>query len=80
VIEQRRADRRESSQIVFVRCVIAVPGDNIQRRLPDIGGIELTAPFDVKSGGFVLIFKSGNRRQEIARIGETVSSDRPAIG
>jgi hypothetical protein len=44
VIEQHSADRREPTQIVFVRDVIAVPGHHVERRMPDLGPVELTAP------------------------------------
>ena len=36
VIEQKRADGSEGLQIVFVGRVIAMPGDNIERRVIEI--------------------------------------------
>ena len=34
MIEQERADRREPAQIIFVRGVIAVPGDDVEGEWP----------------------------------------------
>ena len=45
VIEQNGADRREGPQVVFVRRVIAVPGDDIERRVADFADMKAAAPF-----------------------------------
>ena len=37
MIEHDRADRREVTQVVFVGRVIAVPRDDVERRLADLG-------------------------------------------
>ena len=57
-----------------------MPGDHVERRLADLGGVELAAPFDVKGRGLLAILVGGDRRVEVARIGEAVGADRPAVG
>ena len=66
-------------QIVFVGRVIAMPGDDIERRVIEIAGIELAAPFDGQAAGRVLILEGRHRRLEIARVGKAVCADRAAV-
>src|SRR5882724_9812979 len=79
MIEEDGSDGRIPSEVVFVGSVIAVPSDDVERRVPDVRGPQRPSPFHVKSGRRVLILVRGDRRQEIALIGETIGSDRPAL-
>src|SRR5439155_1564586 len=80
MIEQQGAHRGEAPQVVFVRRVIAVPGDDIERRLADLGRVELAAPFHEKRRGLLLILVRCDWSKKVARIGEAICPDRPAIG
>ena len=44
VVEQQRADRGEASQIVFVGRVIAVPGNDVERRVIEFGDPQSRRP------------------------------------
>ena len=80
MIEQDRADRRKCPEIIFVGRVIAVPGDHVERRMADLGFMERAAPFDEQRvQGVSFSSYAGDRRLEVARIGEAVGADRPAI-
>jgi hypothetical protein len=46
MIEQDRADRRKSPKIIFVGSIVAVPGNNVQRRLADISGVKIAIATD----------------------------------
>ena len=78
VVEQR-ADRREAPQVVFVGIVVAVPGDHVERRMRHLGAIKLAAPFDDQRAGLFAVLVGRDRRVEIARVGEAVGADRPAV-
>src|SRR5260370_7492098 len=80
MIEEDGSDGRIPSEIVLVRSIIAVPSDDIERRMVDSRGPQRPSPFHVHSGRRVLILVGGDRRQEIALIGKTIGSDRPALG
>ena len=79
MIEQQRADRREGSQIVFVGGVVAVPGDDVERRMADLGDMELAAPFHEHPARRFLLLIGRGRSLEIAGIGEAVRADRSAL-
>ena len=40
MIEQDGADRREAPQVVLVGRVVAVPGDDVERRVVELGTTE----------------------------------------
>ncbi|MGX1210084.1 hypothetical protein AB7M42_000349 [Bradyrhizobium diazoefficiens] len=79
MVEADRADRREGAQIVFIGRVIAVPGDDVDRRMRQGGLEQRPAPFHEQLGRRVLVLVVRDRRQEVARIGEAVGADRPAL-
>ena len=66
VIVKNGADRRVAPQIIFVWCIIAVPGHDIERRMLQCGAIELAAPFDVKFGRNIAVFISRDWGHEVA--------------
>ena len=61
MIERDRADRRKRPQIVFEGRVVAVPCHYVQRRMIDLGGMELATPFDGHPGWRVLILEGRDR-------------------
>ena len=79
MVEADGADRGEGAQIVFVGRVIAVPRHHVDRRMRQRGLEQRAAPFHVQFGRRVLVLVGRDRRQEVARIGEAVGADRPAL-
>ena len=79
MIETDGADRREGAQIVFIRRVVAVPGHHVDRRMRQRGLEQRAAPFHEQLGRRVLVLIGRDRRQEVARIGEAIGADRPAL-
>ena len=79
MVEADGADRREGAQIVFVRRVIAVPGHHVDRRMRQRRLEQRAAPFHVELGRRVLVLIGRDRREEVARIGEAIGADRPAL-
>ena len=79
MVEADGADRREGAQIVFVGRVIAVPRHHVDRRMRQRGLEQRAAPFHVEFGRRVLVLIGRDRREEVARIGEAIGADRPAL-
>ena len=79
MIEQQRPDRRETPQIIFVWRVIAVPGDDVERRMIEVGRPERPAPFHVEGAFCVALLVMRCRRQEVSGIGKAIGADRPAF-
>src|SRR5215510_9064853 len=80
MVERNRAYRRILAEIVLVRRVVAVPRDNIQRRMVERCDPHGTAPLDEELSGAVFILISRDGGQEVALIGEAIGADRPALG
>ena len=76
MVEADRAQRVEPRQIVFVGRVIAVPGDDVERRMVELRGPQIAGELDDDLELFVSILKGGDRGQKIARVGEPVGADR----
>ena len=74
-----RSHRIESPQVVLVRCVVAVPGDDVERRVVDFRGPETPAELRNELKATASIFVGGVRCLKITRIGEAVRSDRTEI-
>ncbi len=76
MIETDRSDRVEQSQIVFVRNVIAVPCNDIERRMIDARrphvSLKLRDQLEFAFG----IFERRDRREEISRVGQAIRIDR----
>src|SRR5258706_2307388 len=79
MIKQDWADGRVFAQIVLVRGIVSVPSDHIERRMIEIRRPQRAAPFNKHSGRSVSILVRRYRSEEVAWIGETVGSDRPAF-
>src|SRR3954451_7556395 len=72
-----RADRVEPREVIFVWRVIAMPGDDVEGRMTELGRPQMALEFGDQLAGPVAILETGAGRQEIARIGEAVGADRP---
>ena len=80
MVERDRADGVEPAQIVSVRRVVAVPGDDVERRVIDLARPEISAKFRDQLHRAFAVFVPGDRRFEIARVGEAVGADRAEVG
>ncbi len=80
MVEQDRTDGRKRRQIIFVGRVVAVPRNNVERRMAKFGDMELAAPFDDQPARRLLLLEPCDRRLEVARIGKAVRADRSAVG
>src|SRR5438552_3304782 len=76
MVEADRPDRVEEREIVDIRRVIAVPGDDVERRMVEPGHPKIALEFGDHLEGLVAVLEGGDRRAEIARIGEAVGADR----
>src|SRR5664279_5485167 len=79
MVEQHRPDRRETPQVVFAGGKIAVPGDHVERRLAELGDIELAQRLYEKLAWLFLVFERGDWCQKIPRIGQAIGADRAAL-
>lgn len=76
VVETYGVDRVEAGKIVFVGSVIAVPGDNIERGVIEVGCPEASLKFcDNLEGGVVAVVVGGVGGVEVAGVGKAVGSD-----
>ena len=80
MIEQHRAHRREAPQIVFVGRVIAMPADDVEGRLVNARAPQAAIGLHVKRVRRFAILVGGDGRQEVARVGQAIRADRPALG
>src|SRR5690349_30492 len=67
-------------EVVFVRGVVAMPGDHVQRRVRDLRPPERSAPFDEQLTRGIAVLVGRRGREEVAGIGETIGADRAALG
>ena len=70
---------RIGREVVFVGAVVAVPGDDVERRMVDRRFVELAAPFDDDAGVTSRSSKAATGALEVARIGQAVGADRAAM-
>ena len=76
MVEGNRVDAVESREVIFVRRVVAVPGDHVERRVVDGRGPQPPQKFGDDVELAVAILKGRHRRLEIARIRQPVGADR----
>ncbi len=57
-----------------------MPGDHVQRRVPDLAAVEVPAPLDGQRGRSLHVLERGDRRLEVAPVGHAVRADGPAFG
>jgi hypothetical protein len=56
-----------------------MPGDDVERRMPDLAGVKGAAPFDRQPASRLAVLEGGDGRLEIARIGQTIGADRTTV-
>lgn len=81
VVEGDGVDAVEAGEIVFAGSVVAVPGDDVEWGVIEVGGPEVAEEFghDLE-GGVVAIFVSSVRSVEVARVGKAVGPDGAEFG
>src|ERR1043165_4672835 len=79
MIEAHRADGHEAREVVFVRHVVAVPGDDVERRMREPRfpqpALELR---DQRAGAGLL--ERRDRSLEVARLREALRAERSELG
>src|SRR5882724_11493351 len=80
MIERDRADRIKSSQIVSIGGVVAVPRNDVERRMIDLARPEVTAKLCNELVRAILVLVPRDRRLKITRIRQPIRTDRPEIG
>src|SRR5690606_8062004 len=79
VVEADRADGVEPRRVITAGGVVAVPGHNIQRAVVEGGGPQLAAVFLNALRRAIHVLEPGDGRLEVARIGQTVRTDRAEV-
>ena len=79
MIEADRVDRVEARQIVAIGREIAVPGDDVERRMIQCGAPQTALELLDHRVWFIAILEPRHRGFDIARIGEAVGADRAEI-
>ncbi len=81
MVEADGVDAVEVGEIVFAGGVVAVPGDDVEGRVVEVGGPEIAEEFcDDLEGSAIAIVKGGVRGEEVAGVGEAVGSDGSEFG
>jgi hypothetical protein len=75
VIEGDTIDAIESRHVVFVRRIVAVPGDDVERRVVNERGPEAAEEFGDNVKLSVAIFEGCNRSLKVARIRQAICAD-----
>ncbi len=74
-----RADRVEAREIVLVRRVVAVPCDDVERRMVDRRRPQVALELGRELEAALAILVPRMRREEVARIGKAVAADHAEI-
>src|SRR5689334_18786421 len=80
MIERDRTNCVESTQIISVGSVVAVPRDHVERRMVRLARPQIPAKFRNDLHRSFAVYVPGDRRLEVAWIGQSVRPDRPQIG
>lgn len=75
MIEANGSDRHEFREIVRIRSQIALPRDDVERRMIEFRDPESAAELRDQLEGLISLLECGGRRSEMTRIGETVGPD-----
>ena len=75
-----RTDGVETAKIVLAGRVVAVPGDDVQRRMTDVGAPQMPLEFRHQFEIAFAILESRDRREEVARVRQAIAADRPKVG
>ncbi len=74
-------DAVEAGKVVFAGGVVAVPGDDVEGGVIEVGGPEIAEELgDDLEGAAVAVFEGGVRGEEVAGVGEAVGSDEAEVG
>ena len=76
MIEGDGAHGREVAQIVLVGRVVAVPGHHVERRVADLGDVELAAPLDGEARLLLPILERRPRCLDVAGVGKAIERAR----
>ncbi|MNN22982.1 hypothetical protein D3C81_1363650 [compost metagenome] len=79
MIETDGANGVETAQVIFVRHVVTVPGDHVERRMIELAGPQLAEEFLHQRGGLLQVFVGRHRGQEVPRIGQAIAANRPQV-
>src|SRR5579864_7673173 len=80
MIEAHRVDRVEAREVVFAWRVVAVPRDDVERRMIDRRAPQLTTELSDELERAFMLAVRGHGGEEIARVGEAVAADRAELG
>ena len=79
MIEGHRVDALEPVQVVLVGRVVAAPGHDVERRVVDLGLPQSAAELRHQTEVALAILERGDRRHEVARVGQPEGADRPEL-
>ncbi|MNZ88865.1 hypothetical protein D3C78_1077670 [compost metagenome] len=79
MVEAHGADGVETTQVVFVRDVVTVPGHDVERRMVQLAPPQFTEEFLYQGGRLPEIFVVRDRGQEVPRVGQAVAANRPQV-
>src|SRR4051794_40105786 len=80
MIERDRSDRVEAPEVVMVWSVVAMPRDDVQRRMIGLASPKVSAEFCDDLAFLVAVLVPRNRDLKIARIRESIRPDGTEIG
>ena len=81
MVEADGVDAVEAGEVVFAGGVVAVPGDDVERGVVEVGGPEIAEELgDDLEGAAVAVFEGGVWGEEVAGVGEAVGSDGAEVG
>ena len=80
MVEAHRVHRVEAREVVLVGIVVAVPRDDVERRMVELRAPQVPRELGDDFRGRIAILVGGDGREEIARIGEAVGADRAQLG
>lgn len=80
VIKRDRTNSVEATQIILVRVVVAMPGDDIEWGVILSGREKRVVELAVQSVFLFLVIERSYRGLEVSSVGETVGSDRAQFG
>ena len=76
VVEGDGVDAVEASERIFAGSIVAVPGDDVEWGVIEVGGPEVPEEFSYYlESSAVAVFVGGMRSEEVAGVGEAIGSD-----
>ena len=81
MVEADGVDAVEAGEVVFAGGIVAVPGDDVEGGVVEVGGPEVSEEFgDDLEGAVVAVIVGGVRGEEVAGVGEAVGADGAELG